>query len=147
MFTEGIYFEDIDWTPRVLLKAGNVASTPTVVYNYLFRIGSITRTPDYEKQKKKMRDRLSLIDSLHALSAQTDNPVWFKGMVSQIAISILGDAGLDFYRERRQIIRTLRRKGVFPLSPFHATPGAARKMRIANLSPALLCHLIHLKEH
>ncbi len=147
LFTEGIFFEDIDWTPRVLLKAGNVASTPTVVYNYLFRVGSITRTPDLGKQRKKMNDRLSLIDSLQALSTRTEDPVWFKGMTSQIVISILGDAGLDFYRERRQIIRTLRQKGVFPLSTFHATPGAAKKMRIANFSPGLLCRLLHLKEH
>ncbi len=147
LFKEGIWFEDVDWTPRVLLQARRVASTPTVVYDYLFRTGSITRTPDPGKQKKKMEDRISIIDTLQALSKQTGNPAWFNGMVSQIAISLLTDAGLDFYPERRQIIRTLRQKGVFPLSAFHATPGAARKMKIANLSPGLLCRILHLKKH
>ena len=35
IFTPGIYFEDTDWTPRMLCKAKRVASTKTVVYNYL----------------------------------------------------------------------------------------------------------------
>ena len=147
LFKEGIWFEDVDWTPRVLLQAQRVASTPTVVYDYLFRTGSITRTPDPGKQKKKMEDRISIIDTLQALSRQTGNPAWFRGMASQIAISILTVAGLDFYPERRQIIRALRQKGVFPLSAFHATAGAARKMKIANFSPELLCRMLHLKKH
>jgi len=147
LFKEGIWFEDIDWTPRILLQAQRVASTSAIVYNYLFRTGSITRTPGREKQKKKMEDRISVIDTLQKLSEQADNPAWFQGMVSQIAVSILTDAGLEFYPERRQIIRTLRQKGVFPLSSYHATPGAARKMRVANLSPELLCWMLHFKRH
>jgi glycosyltransferase involved in cell wall biosynthesis len=146
-FTEGIYFEDIDWTPRILLKANRVASTGQVVYNYLFRTGSITRTPDYGKQKKKLEDRLSIIDSLQELAKRSNDPIWFKGMISQIAISIVSAAGTDFYAERRAIIRTLRKKGVFPLSSFHATPAALRKIRIANISPALMCRLLHMKNH
>lgn len=144
-FTEGIYFEDVDWTPRLLLQADRVSSTPSVVYNYLFRTGSITRTPDPAKQKKKLTDRLRLIDTLQGLKAQSDRPEWFDGMISQIALSIVTAAGLSFYSERKKILGTLRQKGVFPLSAFHATPGAARKIRLANFSPALMCHLVHLK--
>ncbi len=146
-FTEGIYFEDVDWTPRILMKAQRAASTETMVYNYLFRTGSITRTPDLAKQKKKLTDRLRLIDSLQAQSRQARNQIWFKGMISQIAVSILGEAGLGFFLERRTIIRDLRQKGVFPLSTFHSTASAAKKMRIANLSPGLLCLMLHLKKH
>ena len=35
LFTPGIYFEDTDWTPRMLLRAERVSSTYLVVYNYL----------------------------------------------------------------------------------------------------------------
>jgi glycosyltransferase involved in cell wall biosynthesis len=147
LFTEGIYFEDIDWTPRILLKANRVASTSQVVYNYLFRTGSITRTPDHGKQKKKLEDRLFIIDSLQEQAKRSNEPVWFKGMISQIAISIVSAAGTDFYAERRAIIRTLRKKGIFPLSSFHATPAASRKIKIANISPALMCRLLHMKNH
>ena len=146
LFTEGIYFEDIDWTPRILLQANRVASTSQVVYNYLFRTGSITRTADYAKQKKKLTDRLFVIDSLQALAKKSTNPIWFEGMASQISISILSVAGKDFYPEHRDIIRTLRQKRVFPLSTFHATPAATRKIRLANISPILFCRLIHLRQ-
>ncbi len=145
LFTEGIYFEDVDWTPRLLLQADRVSSTPLIVYNYLFRTGSITRTPDPVKQKKKLTDRLRLIDTLQGLKKQCDRSEWFDGMISQIAISVVTAAGLSFYPERKKILGTLRQKGVFPLSAFHATPGAARKIRLANFSPALMCHLVHLK--
>lgn len=145
-FTEGIYFEDVDWTPRILLQAQRVASTDTMVYNYLFRTGSITRTPDLAKQKKKLTDRLYLIDGLQKLRQQeSGRPEWFDGMISQIALSIVTAAGLSFYPERRDILRTLREKGVFPLSAFHATAGASKKIRLTNLSPTLMCLLLHLK--
>lgn len=144
-FTEGIYFEDVDWTPRILLQAQRVASTDTMVYNYLFRTGSITRTPDLAKQKKKLTDRLYLIDSLQKLKQQSGRPEWFDGMISQIALSIVTAAGISFYPERRTILRTLREKEVFPLSTFHATAGAAKKIRLTNLSPALMCLFLHLK--
>lgn len=144
-FTEGIYFEDVDWTPRILMKAQRAASTETMVYNYLFRTGSITRTPDLAKQKKKLTDRLYLIDALQKLKRQSGRPEWFDGMISQIALSIVTAAALSFYPERRTIIQTLRNKGVFPLSTFHATAGAAKKIHLTNLSPALMCLLLHLK--
>ena len=145
LFKEGIYFEDVDWTPRILLQANRVASTSQIVYNYLFRAGSITRTLDHKRQKNKLNDRLNIIDSLQTQTKRSHNPLWFKGMISQIAISILTSAGTVFYQDRSEIIRTLREKGVFPLSTFHATSAAARKMRIANISPALFCEMIHLK--
>lgn len=49
-FTEGIHFEDIDWTPRVLLQANRVASTETMVYNYFLHDGSITQTTNIQKK-------------------------------------------------------------------------------------------------
>ena len=133
-FTEGIYFEDVDWTPRILVQARRVASTDAMVYNYLFRTGSITRTPDLAKQKKKLTDRLYLIDGLQKLKQHSGRPEWFDGMISQIALSIVTAAGISFYPERRTILTTLREKGVFPLSTFHATAGAAKKIRLTNLS-------------
>ena len=144
-FTEGIFFEDVDWTPRVLLQANRVSSTPTVVYNYLFRTESITRTSDTAKQKKKLADRLDLIDTLQQLEQQNKRTDWFQGMISQIALSIVTTAGLSFYPERKTILKTLRCKGVFPLSTYHATPRAARKIRLTNLSPELMCCLLHLR--
>ena len=144
LFTEGIWFEDVDWTPRILLKANRVASTSQVAYNYLFRKGSISRSYDTGKRKKKVSDPLFLIGSLNDLSRTASDPIWFKGMVSQIAISIIQAVSQSFFSERKEYIAKLRSERVFPLSSFHATESARRKIRIANVSPFLLCLLLHL---
>ena len=61
-FKEGIYFEDVEWTPRILLQARRVASTDTLVYNYLFRTGSIARNKDAEKKRKAIRDKMTILE-------------------------------------------------------------------------------------
>ena len=145
-FTEGIWFEDVDWTPRVLIQAGRVASTRQVVYNYLFRVGSISRSPDAEKKRKKISDQFFLIDSLNKSSEKASDKRWFRGMTSQIALSIIQMVGQSFFSERKRFIGALKEKKVFPLSSFHATESARRKMRIANISPLLMCRLTHIKQ-
>ena len=45
-FKVGILHEDEQFTPRVLLKAGEVIGTDLVFYNYLIRDGSITKNRD-----------------------------------------------------------------------------------------------------
>ena len=39
-FKEGIHFEDMEWTPRVLLQARRVTSVSLMVYDYYVRVGS-----------------------------------------------------------------------------------------------------------
>ncbi len=68
LFTEKIYFEDTDWTPRMLVKAKRVASTNTVVYNYLQREGSITKAVNRSKQQKVLDDKMRLIGEMQRLS-------------------------------------------------------------------------------
>ena len=64
IFTPGIYFEDTDWTPRMLSKAKRIASTDTIVYNYLVREGSITNAVNRSKQKKVLDDKMHLISTM-----------------------------------------------------------------------------------
>ena len=65
LFTPGIYFEDTDWTPRMLLQAKRVASTELVAYNYLWRDGSITLTSDKEKLRKHLHDKIKILEQLN----------------------------------------------------------------------------------
>ena len=145
-FTEGIWFEDVDWTPRILLQADRVASTRQIVYNYLFRKGSISRSYDSDKRRKKISDQFFLIDSLDKSSNKATDIRWFKGMRSQIALSIIQAVSQSFFPERRKYIRALKEKKVFPLSSYHTTESARSKIRLANLSPLLMCRLIHMKQ-
>lgn len=144
-FKEGIFFEDVEWTPRILLQARRVASTDTVVYNYLFRTGSIARNTDHEKKRKAIRDKMTILEGFAALKPQVKDDRWFRGMSSQIALSILDTVGRFFYPERKAFIRDLKQRVSFPLSTYHATESARRKIWLANLSPELVCRLYHRK--
>ena len=144
-FKEGIYFEDVEWTPRILLQALRVASTDTLVYNYLFRTGSIARNKDAEKKRKAIRDKMTILEGFAALRPQVKDDRWFRGMSSQIALSIFDIVGRFFYPERKEYIRALKRQVAFPLSTYHATKSSRQKILLANVSPYLVCRLYHRK--
>ena len=145
VFKEGIYFEDMEWTPRVLLKAKRVTSTDMMVYNYLMRQGSITQSVDEKKKRKVLDDRLSLIGSMKQQKEKAGDKRWFEGMIGQMAVGIIGSASNDFWGRHKELLKQLKEEGIFPLSSYHATDLAARKIRLANISPMLLCLLLHNK--
>lgn len=146
-FKEGIYFEDTEWTPRLLLKAEHVTSTDLVVYNYLMREGSITQSVDEKKKRKMLDDKLSLIDSMKQQMTGTSDKRWFEGIIAQTVLSVLGYVYENYYSERKAVLSELKEKGVFPLSEYHATESAKRKIRLANFSPGLLLWLMSLKNN
>lgn len=144
-FKEGIYFEDVEWTPRILLQADRIASTDLVVYNYLFRTNSIARNADAEKKRKAIRDKMTILDGFNGLERSVRDDRWFKGMTAQIALSVLDSVGRFFYPQRKEYIGQLKEKRVFPLSTYHATASAKKKIWMANVSPSLVCRLYHRK--
>ena len=144
-FKEGIYYEDVEWTPRILLQAGRAASTGKIVYNYLFRTGSIARNTDINKKRKALRDKLSILEGFEVLRKQVRDGRWFRGMTAQVGLSVLDLVGRYFYPERREYLKTLKKQVTFPLSAYHATKSARRKIWLANLSPELVCRLYHRK--
>ena len=143
LFKEGIYFEDTDWTPRMLVRAKRVASTSTVVYNYLMREGSITKTIDRTKQKKVLDDKMRLVEEMQKQSKELqehgkDNR-WFKKMIADTVISIMGILSAQFYDERKQYLAQLREQDIYPVQSQNA------KARLINVSPRLAVMLLHLK--
>ena len=144
-FQEGIYFEDVEWTPRILLQADRITSTDLVVYNYLFRTNSIARNADAEKKRKAIRDKMTILDGFNGLKRSVRDDRWFKGMTAQVALSVLDSVGRFFYPQRKEYIGQLKGKRVFPLSTYHATASAKKKIWMANVSPSLVCRLYHRK--
>ena len=145
VFKEGIYFEDTEWTPRMLLKAKHVTSTNLMVYNYLMRQGSITQSVDEKKKRKVLDDKLLLVDSLQEQMKAVGDKRWYEGMVAQTVISIIAYVCDNYYEERASVLKELKAKNVFPLSTYHANKTGKRKIRWTNISPNLLCFLLHLK--
>ena len=147
VFKEGIYFEDTEWTPRMLLKAQKVTSTDLMVYNYLMRKGSITKSVDEKKKRKVFDDMFLLVGSMKEQMHNVTDRRWFEGMIAQMVLSIIGRIASKYYEERKTMLTTLKLMGVFPLSSFNATKYAKRKIHWANVSPMLLLLLLRLKNH
>ena len=143
LFTPGIYFEDTDWTPRMLVRAKRVASTNTVVYNYLQREGSITNAVNRSKKKKVLDDKMRLVKTMQRqsqeLQAQGKDNRWFKKMISDTVISIIGILGVQFYQERTTYLAQLQQMRVYPIV------SKSLKARVINISPSLFVKLIHYR--
>ena len=144
VFTEGIYFEDTDWTPRMLCRAKRVASTDTVVYNYLVREGSITNAINRDKQKKVLDDKMRLIEEMQRQARDMEQKglsnAWFSRMIAANVISIIGVLSADFYDERKAYLEQLAKMIILPIAD------KSFKGRLINMSPELAICLLYLKK-
>ena len=143
LFTEGIYFEDTDWTPRMLCKANRVASTKTVVYNYLQREGSITNAVNRSKQKKVLDDKMHLIATLQQQSIDLRKSGrynrWYQDMISDLVVSIIAMLSVEFYDDKDAYLAQLQEMQIYPLRP------KSIKARLINISPLMMVRLLHFK--
>ncbi len=146
IFREGIYFEDVEWTPRMLLKAKRVASTKKVVYNYLWRTGSITLPTEPTKRKKVIEDKIRLLRGFKEQSKKVKDAKWFTWMTSFTAMTVLGMLTKLTLSERNIYIKKLKALNIFPLSTYRANKSSRWKIRIANCSPSMYCTLISLRK-
>ena len=144
-FTPNIYFEDTDWTPRMLINAQRVASTPMVVYNYLWRQGSITLPTDPKKREKVLRDKISLLYGFKEQMQLVQDPIWFVWMTSFNTMTILNMLATISISKRKPYLQELKSLGVFPLYTQKEKGLKRLKIQIANLSPALYCALMNLR--
>lgn len=136
-FTPGILFEDTDWTPRILLKATRVASTPKIVVNYLIRVGSITLSVTKEKKEKILRDKLSLIKKLYRWGKET-HLKWHATMISRVVLSLVNDQTYS-YEEKMLIVEVLKSEGMFPLTMRELAWQKKLRILLFNLIPFLYC--------
>lgn len=146
LFREGIRFEDVEWTPRVLTASNRVTSENKIVYNYLIRKGSITNAVTVEKKRKIADDKILLIELIKSQMADRSDKRWYEGTIAGMVISLLGTVAIDLFDERRKYIKKLRGLEVFPLSDYHLNKGGMRRRDLINLSPGLYCLLLRLKK-
>ena len=147
LFKEGIFFEDVEWTPRMLVRAKRVASTKKVVYNYLWRSGSITLPTDPIKQKKVIKDKIALIRGFKEQSKMVKDPQWFTWMTSFTTMTILSLLSAMPFVERKLYLKELELLNIFPLS-LKREKLLSHKIKtiLANISPSLYCTLMSLRK-
>ena len=127
----------------MLGRANRVASTDTIVYNYLVREGSITKAVVQSKKKKAMDDKIRLIATLRqqaiALMKRGRYNRWYEVMISAIVVGLIGNISGDYYENRMEYIEQLRQIRVLPIRPI------SWKARLINISPELTVELLHFK--
>ena len=148
LFTEGIHFEDVDWLPRMILKAKKVGSTQMVVYNYFWREGSITLTQgNKDKIKKNLNDRMYIIAKYSELRKQHSECTWLKNMQSSMAAGVMTTIAREFYRERINYIKMLCELKVFPLAIADQGMTYAKRARMINILGAkAYCMIMHIRK-
>lgn len=147
VFKEGIYFEDVEWAPRMLMNAKRVASTTKIVYNYLWRSGSITLPDNPQKLEKVLRDKMALIKGFKEQGALAKDPKWFDGMTSFTAMTILNALAQVSYAERKAYLKEIETLRIFPLATKYEKKKSHKiKVILANISPSLYCSLMSLRK-
>lgn len=135
LFTPNLHFEDTDWTPRMLLAAQRVASTDTMVYDYLVREGSITKVgTNLDKKRRNIEDSMLIVERLEGLLEQHPSCVWLRRMQSSMAAGIIHSVIAVFPADRRDYVRRLRQRHVFPLVIANQGRTYTRRARIMNIS-------------
>lgn len=147
-FTEGIHFEDVEWFPRMMLRAKKVNSTPIILYNYLMRQGSITQVQgDKSKIKKNLEDNYYVLNTLVKLILQHPHCIWLQRMSSMLVSGMLVTISTNFYQERKEYIKRLRSLNVFPLHIADQGKTYKRRAKIINLiGPVLYCSLMRMRK-
>ena len=144
-FTEGIHFEDVDWMPRLMLNAKRVNSTQTIVYNYLWREGSITLTQGNKaKIVKNIEDRIYVIKELSMLYAIHPDCKWLNRMRGMMVAGVISSIANELYDERNKYIDSLRKMKVFPLAIADQGKTYRRWAKLINIvGPNIFCIIKH----
>lgn len=154
----GDYYDDTPWLPLVLLKVERMNVCDTIVYDYLERSDSLVKTKASTMMIRKSDGFILLLKYLgqemgDILSGNLSVPdewrdgvtAWYKMMESHAVVSLLTNVGSSLFAIRKDYMQKLTDLKVFPLSATTKDKKTLYKIRIANICPAMLVWLIHLK--
>lgn len=118
-FTPGVYHEDEEFTPQLLLRAETICSTDAQAYFYRKRPGSITTSQDVRYTLKRLNDCRQVITKLSCLAATL--PIVerqaLQRRVAQLTMdyiyNIIVQTQSRHYLDRK--LESLRKEGLFPL--------------------------------
>lgn len=140
-FTSGIYHEDEEFTPQLLLRAESVCSTDAQAYFYRRRPHSITSETDMRRVVKRLNDCHSVISKLNNL-ADTMPIAERKALQRRVAqltmdyiYNIIIQTRNRHYLDRK--LALLRNEGLFPLPDRPYTTKYKWFRRLANNSLGL----------
>jgi Glycosyltransferases involved in cell wall biogenesis len=149
-FTPGIYHEDEEFTPQLLLRAENVYPTHFKAYFYNKREGSITSSKNTFNTNKRINDREGVIIRLHELSDKLPHQerLALERRIAQLTMDYIYHVIIETHSEEilNQRLMRLHDKGLFPLPNHDFTKKYTwfRKMTKNSLGRKLLLYTLPL---
>ena len=149
-FTSGLYHEDEEFTPQLLIRSEIVYPTKAKAYYYNRRQNSILTSKDTAHVEKRLSDILQVILNLHKIaeSLPINEQLALERRVSQLTMDyiynvIIQTNSLSITHQR---IETLRDSGLFPLPDRKYTKKyqAFRYMTNSRLGLSLLVKILPL---
>ena len=118
-FTPGIWHEDEEFTPQLLIRAEHVCTTDAKAYYYYKHKGSITTHNDDESKTKRFNDIRGVLDRLQYLCdrvPQSDR-VALQRRVAQLTMDYIYQVIIQqrSHKALNACINELNSKGLFPL--------------------------------
>lgn len=144
LFNESIYFEDVDWLVRVLLKVKRIQSIDKIIYYYLQRAGSITKSTQIEKKNKIIDDKLYITNMLKSIAMTTNKPnlrLWCEGLISLTFMGMLAFVQNELMERKNELILYIKQMNLFPFRSYRFTLKQRRDLMIMNFNPRLYCYL------
>ena len=140
-FTPGIYHEDEEFTPQLLLRAENVCVTNAKAYVYRKRPGSIITSTNVRQRLKRLNDLHGVILKLNTLAdtLPTADRTALQRRVHQLTMDyiykIIVETERWHYLERK--LNVLRRNGLYPLPDKDYTAKYTWFRRVSSTSAGL----------
>ena len=149
-FTPGIFHEDEEFTPQLLLRAERVYPTDAHAYYYCQRPNSITSTNDEQKVQKRLDDLHAITHRLYLLADRLplNDRLALRRRVAQLTMDYLYQIIMQT-RSAQQLdtrIAMLRSEGLFPLPDEDYSQKYVwfRRMTSTALGRTLLLHSLPL---
>ena len=144
-FTEGILYEDTEWTPRMLVAAYRVNATQRIVYNYLLRDGSITKKNNQEHILQKNNSLLQVNASLQNMLQKVKDQRWLYGCIADNVYDILNNVAAYDYESMSYWVKEIKEKNMLPIQGYKVRMMTKLRYGLINLSPRFYCWLRHVR--
>ncbi len=149
-FTPGIFHEDEEFTPLLLLRTEQVAVTEAKAYYYRLRHHSITNSDTDDARRQRLSDCHGVIVRLHQLcsSLPVSDSQALSRRVAQLTMDYIYQMIIQGTKrqEVEQLIAELYDEGLFPLPDRNYTVkyNWFRRMSATKAGRTLLIHLLPL---
>lgn len=118
-FHKGIYHEDEEFTPQLLLRAETVFPTKEKAYRYCQRENSITNNQDKDKVQKRLKDTKTVIYKLQDLAAHLpkNDSIAIQRRVAQLTMDFIYHVMTETHSSKQLELQLqeLSEHGLFPL--------------------------------